>query len=177
MDTITVRPVREHEWREVRALRLRALQDDAASIAFVDDFASASSQPDEFWKLRVVRASAEAGPDAAARQFVAIADDGAWIGSVTVIVERAGEQDYEGALIERSGGAIVGAYLDPAFRGRGIIQSLIASALDWIRERRLDHARLYVHTDNLPAQKAYEKAGFRPTGRATGPEIEMARDV
>lgn len=181
METITVRTVHEYEWREVRALRLRALQDQAASVAFVDDFENASSQPDEFWTQRVVRASAEAGPDAAARQFVAITEDGTWIGSVTVILERAGEQDYEGAVIETSGGAIVGVYLDPAFRGRGTIQRLLEAAVDWVRDRGLRRARLYVHVHNVRAQRAYEKAGFRPTGTelvgAVGREMEMVRDA
>lgn len=32
----TVRPLRAHEWREARTLRLAALQDDAARIAFLE---------------------------------------------------------------------------------------------------------------------------------------------
>lgn len=181
MPPITIRPVHAHEWREVRVLRLHALQDEAAAIAFVDNFEDATSRPDEFWQQRVALASVEAGSDAGARQFIAVTEDGAWIGSVTVLVEQAGETDFEGAVIERSAGGIVGVYLDPAFRGTGVIKNLLDAAIDWIRERDLDYARLYVHSENTRAQKAYEKAGFHPTGTALvgsiGPEIEMARDV
>lgn len=181
MATVTVRPVHDHEWREVRTLRLRALRDEAARIAFVDNFEDASGRPDEFWQERVALASVDAGSDAGARQFVAVTEDGAWIGSVTVLVERAGEKDFEGAVIDRSAGGVVGVYLDPAFRGSGVMEDLLDAAVDWIRERGLDYARLYVHADNLRAQGAYEKAGFQPTGTtllgSIGPEIEMARDV
>jgi len=181
MEEITVRPVHDHEWREVRALRLRALQDEVAAIAFMDTFEVASQRPDEFWQQRTIGASIEAGENAHGRQFVAISADGTWIGSVTVLVERVGEKDFEGAEIQRSAGAIVGVYLDPAYRGRGIIDTLFGSAVAWVRERELGFARLYVHADNLRAQKAYERAGFHPTGKALqgslGAELEMAREA
>ena len=76
-----VRRIRTDEWENVRDLRLRALQDPAAPIAFLDTFASASAQPDGFWRGRTAHA---ADGDTAA-QFVAIADDGEWIGSATVL--------------------------------------------------------------------------------------------
>ena len=179
MDEITIRAVHDHEWREVRTLRLRALQDEVADIAFIDTFEEASKRPDEFWQQRVAGSSVEAGPDARGRQFVAVAPDDTWVGSVTVLVERVGEKDFEGADIERAAGAIVGVYLDPAYRGRGITQRMFTAAVDWVRELGLDHARLYVHAENPRAQKAYEKAGFTPTGKtlagSLGIEIEMAR--
>jgi RimJ/RimL family protein N-acetyltransferase len=181
MEEITVRAVHDHEWREVRALRLRALQDEVAAIAFVDTFEAASLRPDEFWQQRTSGASVEAGEDAHGRQFVATSADGTWIGSLTVLVERVGEKDFEGDEILAPAGAIVGVYLDPAYRGRGIIDRLFASAVHWVRERDLGRARLYVHADNLRAQKAYERAGFSPTGKtlqgSLGAELEMARDA
>jgi RimJ/RimL family protein N-acetyltransferase len=181
MDEVEVRAVHDHEWREVRDLRLRALQDEVADLAFVDTYVEASRRLDEFWQQRAAGSSLEAGPDAGARQFVAVAADGTWVGSVTVIVERVGERDFEGVEITRDAGALVGVYLDPAYRGRGIIQRVMAAAVDWVRERELGSARLYVHVDNPRAQHAYEKAGFAPTGvtllGSLGIENEMAREV
>jgi len=181
MEEVTVRAVREHEWRNVRELRLAALRDEVAAIAFVDTIESALARPDTFWQERTRDASVEAGPKAAARQFVAITGADVWIGSVTVLVEKPGETDFEGAEITRPAAALVGVYLDKSARGRGILQSMFESALDWARERGLPHARLYVHADNLRAQKAYVRAGFSPTGKALtgslGAEIEMARSV
>jgi len=180
-DQIIIRSLHAHEWREMRDLRLRALRDEAADIAFIDTFDSAVVRPDDFWQQRAAAASAEAGALASARQFVAITADGSWVGSVTVLIERTGDKDFEGLTIKRSAGAIVGVYVDDAHRGRGILQSLFKAAIDWVRERGLDYARLYVHARNLRAHKAYEKAGFQRTGitleGSVGSEIEMARDV
>ena len=181
MASVTVRAVHDHEWRETRDLRLRSLQDEVAAIAFVDNFESASAKPDEFWQERAAGSSLEAGTDAPARQFAAVTEDGTWVGSLTVLIEQAGDKDFEGAVVERSAGAVVGVYLDPAFRGAGIIQTMLDMAVEWLQLRGLDHARLYVHADNLRAQRAYEKSGFHPTGKtllgSVGEEIEMARDV
>lgn len=181
MDEITVRPVHDYEWRDIRDLRLRALHDEAADIAFIDTVAGATARSDEFWQRRAIGASVEAGEHASARQFVAVAPDGTWVGTVTILIERAGDNDFESLPIRRSGGAAVGVYLDPEYRGRGVIQNLFDIAVDWVRERGLDYARLYVHADNLRAQKAYEKAGFHFTGTtlvgSVGPEVEMAREV
>ena len=181
MEKIVVRSVHDYEWREVRALRLQALQDEAARIAFVDTFEDASSRPDEFWRQRVARASLEAGSDASTRQFVTITEEGRWFGSITVNIERVGDRAYEEAVIRTPAGGIVGLYLDPEFRGNGSVQRFFDIAFDWIRERGLHHARLYVNADNVRARRAYEKVGFHATGTTilstVGPEIEMARHV
>lgn len=181
MDGIVVRPVRAHEWREVRELRLRALSDEVAGMAFGETLAVASARPEQFWVERAALASPEAGPDAGVRQVVAVTPDGRWVGSVTVWLERAGEPDVEGVAIPRFGGGIVGVYVEPAHRGQGLVQRLLDAAVDWVRERGLDRARLYVHADNVRAQRAYATAGFRPTGvtltGGVGAEIEMARDL
>src|SRR4051794_26586994 len=66
MTTVT-RRVRADEWEQVRDLRLAALQDDAAPIAFLETYQKAASEPDEFWQGRT---SGGASSDSAA-QFVA----------------------------------------------------------------------------------------------------------
>ncbi len=175
----TVRPVRAHEWREVKALRLTALRDDAAPIAFLETYDDAASRPDEFWRDRTRGSSLDAGDDAAVRQFAAATDDGTWVGTATVLVERAGDVDFAGAVVPESGGHVVGVFLHPAHRGRGLLGDLLGAATDWARERGLPRARLHVHADNGRAQRAYEKAGFVATGAritaVNGPELEMAK--
>jgi GNAT superfamily N-acetyltransferase len=177
--TYTVRPVHEHEWQQVRDLRLRALRDEAASIAFSDTYAGASVQPDAYWQERTSRASLEAGDSASARQFVALDATGEWVGSAVALLEVWGEKDYLGEIVERDGGAVVGVYVDPAHRGAGVIHQLLDAAADWVRAHGLDRLRLHVHAENSRAQRAYERAGFLPTGvsftGAVGPELEMAR--
>jgi GNAT superfamily N-acetyltransferase len=173
-----IRPVRADEWRKIKALRLRALSDEAAPMAFLESYAEASTRPDGFWQDRARGSSLEAGPGAGARQFVAVTEDGDWVGTAVALVEKAGDVDFLGAVIERSGGCVVGVFLCPGHRGRGVIGSLFLAVTDWLRETGVDHVRLYVHADNARAQRSYEKSGFRPTGRRIsgliGPEIEMA---
>ena len=176
-----IRPVQADEWRQIRALRLRALSDEAAPMAFLESYAEAATRPDGFWQDRARRSSVEAGPGAAARQFVAVTGDGGWVGTAVALVEKAGDVDIEGAVIERSGGHVVGVFLRPEHRGRGVTGRLFQAVTDWLRETGLDHVRLYVHADNARAQRSYEKSGFRPTGTrisgTMGPEIEMARKL
>ncbi|ROS79108.1 GNAT family N-acetyltransferase [Cellulomonas sp. PhB143] len=186
MTDYTVRPVRADEWRQVRALRLEALQDEAAPLAFLESYEQGLAHPDAFWRDRAAGSSADAGPDAASRQLVAVAGGadggeatGTWVGTVVVLVETVGGRDFEGRTIERAAGHVVGVYVAPGHRGAGVIDRLLAEALAWAETRGLDRARLYVHADNPRAQGAYRRAGFAPTGTTVdgsiGPEIEMAR--
>ena len=175
----TVRPVRAHEWREARALRLTALCDDAAPVAFLTTHDEAAARPDEFWREQTRASSADAGEGAVVRQFVAISEDGTWLGTAVALVEEVGQRDYAGSVIDSRGGAVVGVYLRPEHRGRGVMDDVLAAVAGGLRGRGLPRARLNVHADNARARRLYEKAGFRATGRqftsSIGPEIEMAK--
>lgn len=175
----TVRPVRAHEWRESRALRLEALSDDTDRVAFLSSHAEAAARPDEHWQDQTRTSSVDAGPDATARLFVAVDADGAWVGSVVALVEQVGDSDVGGGLVSEPAGYVAAVYLAPAHRGRGVLDQLLAAATDWLRDRGLLRARLFVHTENPRARRAYEKAGFVATGAqitaVNGPELEMAK--
>ncbi len=71
-----VRAVRADEWRQVRELRLAALQDPVADIAFLETYETAVDLPDAFWQQRAEGAAE--GADGV-RQFVAEAADGSWL--------------------------------------------------------------------------------------------------
>src|SRR5690242_14754416 len=79
-----IRPVEPDEWRESRALRLAALQDQVAPVAFARTFAEESAMTDDDWRRR---ASGDG-----AQQFVAVRSGGAgpdaWVGMAVVVVER-----------------------------------------------------------------------------------------
>ena len=173
-----IRPVHAHEWREIKALRLRALSDEAAPMAFLESFAEAATRPDEFWQDR-----ARAPPSRPAQERERVssspsrrtatgwAPPSAW-------AEKAGDVDFEGAPITRTGGHLVGVFLSPDNRGQGVLGRLFQAVTDWLRESGLDHVRLYVHADNIRAQRSNEKLGFQPTGKhvsgPNGSEIQMA---
>jgi GNAT superfamily N-acetyltransferase len=150
------------DWQRVRELRLAALQDPLAHIAFLDTYEDAAARPDEFWQQR-----AAGGPTA--RQFVAEASDGRWSGSVTVLVEKAGDTSVFGVPIEVDQAHLVGVFVRPDHRGTGLAQDLFAAAVAWARTEATPLAtriRLYVHQDNSRAEAFYRKLGFARTGHS-----------
>ena len=52
-------------------------------------------------------------------------------------------------------------YVEPEYRGQGIIQKIMTTLIEWARSRGLADYYLDVYTDNEPAIRAYEKYGFR----------------
>ncbi|WP_231505176.1 GNAT family N-acetyltransferase [Cellulomonas sp. URHE0023] len=166
--------MRADEWPALRGLRLDALRDPDARLAFLDSFADAVQRPDEHWRGR---AAASAEGDAAV-QLVAV-DDHELAGSVTVLVQVAGSQDHHGRRVRHSRAVLVGVYVRPAYRGTGVTDDLIDAAATWSRARGFRELTLDVHRDNARAQGAYRRAGFTPSGvaftSAIGPEIEMVR--
>lgn len=53
-------------------------------------------------------------------------------------------------------------YVKPAFRGKGINQSLLQALIDWAKAKGISEIRLDVYDENILAKNAYLKAGFRP---------------
>jgi GNAT superfamily N-acetyltransferase len=51
-------------------------------------------------------------------------------------------------------------YVEPAYRGKGVNQLIIAALKAWALSRQLTELRLDVYHTNTNAIKAYEKAGF-----------------
>ncbi|MGX1887693.1 GNAT family N-acetyltransferase [Streptomyces sp. NPDC055287] len=162
MDCV-IRPVRAGEWARVKELRLVALRDPLAAIAFLETYEKAAAEPDSFWEERTDRAAEGGG----VRQFVAEAVDGRWVGSVSALVERAGsEQVFGGApLVDQV--HVVGVYVRPEARGTAVAQELFRAALEWswgLTEPRVERVRLYVHERNGRAEALYGKAGFARSG-------------
>jgi ribosomal protein S18 acetylase RimI-like enzyme len=51
-------------------------------------------------------------------------------------------------------------YTLPEYRGRGINRKILTYLTQWARENGLKEMRLTVYHGNMPAVRAYEKAGF-----------------
>ncbi len=172
----TVRRVRAGEGARVRELRLRAVSDPAASIAFLTTFEQELERDQAFWDER---AAGGADGDSAA-MFVAESGDD-WIGTCTVLVRRAGDLDHTGRRSTADRADVVGVYVDPAHRGSGAIDALLDAAARWCAARGFETLSLDVHVDNARAQAVYRRAGFVATGETfTGPigdELAMSRSL
>ena len=176
MTAVAVRRVRADEWRRVQSLRIEAVSDPDAGIAFLATPDQERAHDDAFWRQRTAD---NAASDTSA-QFVAIAGD-EWIGTVTVLVYPDGATDYLGRTVWTSRADVVGVYVRPDHRGTGVIDALLDAAADWAAGRGLRRISLDVHVHNVRAQAAYRRNGFVPTGEtdtsAHGTEAVLARTL
>lgn len=157
----TVRPIRADEWAKVKELRLLALKDPAAPIAFLDTYEQAAAEPDSFWQQRAMRAAG----GTRTRQFVAEAEDGTWSGTVTVLIEDAGNDDVFGGAVQQRQAHVAAVFVRPEHRGSGVIDALFATAVAWAwAVPDVARVRLYVHEDNARAERFYRRFGFVPSG-------------
>lgn len=174
MTSAAVRRVRLHEWREVRDLRIRAVGDPAAAIAFLTTREQELARDDAHWQSRT--ADSALGLNAA--QFVAIAGE-QWVGSATVLVREPGTTDVFGREVPAPRAELVGVFVDADHRGQGVLDALVAEASAWAEAVGANGLTLDVHIDNARAQAAYRRLGFSATGLAldteVGREIQMHR--
>ncbi|MFJ4711682.1 GNAT family N-acetyltransferase [Streptomyces sp. NPDC088785] len=157
-----VRAVEAGEWPAVKELRLEALRDEVASIAFLETYEQAVGRSDAFWRERAAGAS----HGTAARQFVAVADSGRWLGTAVALVEEPGTTDFLGHPVEERQVQIVGVYVRPEARGGHVAPELFAAASAWAyAQDGIGRVRLHFHQDNARAEGLYRKIGFVRTGR------------
>ncbi|MGY1456906.1 GNAT family N-acetyltransferase [Streptomyces sp. SS8] len=144
-----VRAVRADEWRGLRELRLEALADPVAVMAFLERHEEAAAYPDGVWRRRA--ADGEGHGDRLT--LIGETGGGLWCGKLTVLVE--GDRTQ-----------LVGVYMKPEHRGTGLATRLLEAAVEWSWTRpAVEGVRLYVHEDNHRAEAFYRRRGFRRTGR------------
>ncbi|WP_336645532.1 GNAT family N-acetyltransferase [Microbacterium sp. USHLN186] len=171
--SVVVRRVRADEWRRARDLRLEAVRDPAARIAFLHSYEEEAAREDAFWQSRA--RGAAVGAEVA--QFVAESGED-WVGTLSVLRREAGTPDHHGRIVETPRADVVGVYVRPDSRGEGTIEALFDAAAQWTRRLGDGSLMLDVHVDNVRAQAAYRRCGFAETGLrftgSIGPELEMA---
>ncbi|MFE7655318.1 GNAT family N-acetyltransferase [Streptomyces bottropensis] len=158
---LLVRAVRADEWRAVHELRLAALRDPVAHLAFLETYEEASARPDAFWKERT-ESAAEGARER--QQFVVEGEDGGWVGTVTVLLEEAGARDFFGGIVERRQAHLVGVFVRDGFRGKGVGEAMFAAAVDWARGAGVERVRLFVNEGNGRAAAFYRRVGFVGSG-------------
>ncbi|MFI9496153.1 GNAT family N-acetyltransferase [Streptomyces halstedii] len=158
-----IRGIRADEWERARDIRLAALHDPVAPLAFLESYEQAAARPDTFWRER----TADAATGRHVRQFVAEAPGGEWAGTASVLVERPAGEVRFGAAAERDQTHLVGVFVRPEHRGRGVVDALFREAIDWswaLPGPPVERVRLYVHEDNARAAASYRRIGFVPSG-------------
>lgn len=144
--TTTVRRLGGADWEAMRELRLRSLLD--SPDAFLRSHAEESAYGEEVWRSRL-------GDDTAS--FLAEVD-GKPAGRVSGIPSGPDERDPEAAMM-------VGMWVDPAARGRGVAGALTDALVEWARDAGYRRLVLWVYDAEGRAGSFYRKAGFVPTGR------------
>ncbi|MET9930353.1 MULTISPECIES: GNAT family N-acetyltransferase [unclassified Streptomyces] len=174
-----IRVIRADEWEKAREIRLAALRDPVAHLAFLDTYEAAAGRPDAFWRGRA-EASSEDG-DGAVRQFVAEGPDGTWAGTITLLVERPSDEVRFGGAATVEQTHVVGVYVRPGARGAGVIDALFRAGVEWswsLAEPVVERVRLYVHEENARAAAFYRRFGFTATGeRVAVPGSASAEEV
>ncbi|MGW1882091.1 GNAT family N-acetyltransferase [Streptomyces sp. NPDC001970] len=158
-----IRPLRADEWEKARDLRLAALQDPAAPVAFLETYEQGLERTPDFWRDR----TRDAAAGVFVSQFIAEAPDGQWHGTVTVLVERTQDEPRFGAPATVDQTHLVGVFVRPEARGMGLADELFRAAVEWswsLEEPRVERVRLYVHEGNPRAQAFYRRFGFVPSG-------------
>ncbi|MDT0346654.1 GNAT family N-acetyltransferase [Streptomyces litchfieldiae] len=138
--TYTIRQTRREDWERLRELRLAALQDPIAPMAFYEPYEEAVRLTRGEWERRA------SGRESAT--FIGEAESGSWGGMV-------------GAFVKHRVVHVVGVYMLPEHRGTGLARELMRAAIEWAGGHEV---RLRVHENNKRAARFYESLGFRPTG-------------
>ncbi|MGH3309408.1 MAG: GNAT family N-acetyltransferase [Streptomyces sp.] len=159
----TIRAVRGEDWEQLRELRLAALADPVASVAFHETYEGLAAQGEEFWRRR----AAQGTQGSLAETFIGEDDEdgGSWAGSTTVLDE--GDTAH-----------VVGVYLRPAHRGTGLADALFDAVTEWALERPyVTRMLLHVHEHNPRAESFYRRLGFVHTGQlSSDPKAPLLRE-
>ncbi len=153
-----VRSFLPNEWPVYRAIRLAALAESPA--AFGSTLAQEASLSDTEWESRLARGCSSAME----RPLVAEVGDEP-VGLAWVRIESA----------DRARANLYQMWVDPEFRGRGIGQALLSTAVEWARLAGAQAIELDVTYGDTPAMRMYAKAGFaaltEPTPPYTGAQL------
>lgn len=144
-----IREVRPDEWRSLKRLRLRALEEDPD--AFGSTFAEESARPDAAWRSRA-REGWGHGP----QLTLAAVDGDRWFGMAVCVIPEA----------EARSANVYAMWVDPAARRQGVGRSLLQALTEWAASKGAAELLLTVAETNTAAVTLYERAGFASTGES-----------
>lgn len=139
-----IRRIGPDDWQQLRDVRLAALQE--APDAYESTYDNERRLTEDDWRARIGRAA----------QFVAVTD-GTPVGIAVGLFDPEDCAPHERLLVS--------IWVAPTHRGAGISARLMDAVAEWARADGASALLLDVGTHNQPAWRAYERYGFRPTGR------------
>ncbi|MGP3983388.1 GNAT family N-acetyltransferase [Streptomyces sp. KR80] len=163
-----IRTVRADDWAELKELRLAALRDPVARVAFVDTYENSVTRADDHWRAWATPI-AEGGT---ATNVIAKDGHGRWVAMLALLDETgqtAPPVGAPGVIDDDSAGSpqihVVSVYVRPEHRGTGVAEQLFRTAIDWTwQHTKAERIHLWVHADNPRAEAFYRRLGFTRTG-------------
>ena len=155
-----VREATGDDWELMRDVRLTALAE--APSAFGSTYAREAAFTEERWRGRITE-----------RSVTYFAYDE---------TDDATPAGLAGVHVEDGTAEVVSVWVRPAFRGRGMGETLIGATASWAKSRSFATLFLWVTESNVPARRLYTRCGFTPTGESqpmpsdpAKAEIQMSR--
>jgi ribosomal protein S18 acetylase RimI-like enzyme len=148
---VTIARLVPHDWRELKTIRLEALQREPA--AFSSTYAESVTRPDDDWRQRL------ANPE-----------------SLTMVARSQGQPiGMAGAIFSANGephvAMIFGMYVKATYRGRGVGRLLLSELLSEAAARpEITTIRLWVTPTQQAARRLYASLGFQ---EVTNPDRSM----
>lgn len=143
--SVNVRRLTADDAEAVRAVRLEGLKNHPEN--FGSDYDEEVPHPIEWWRARM--------------GYPGGAGFGAWIdGELAGIISFGQETQKK----HRHQGSVGAFYVRPQFRGRGVGDALMKTALEEAA-KRVEHVTLTVTASNEGAVRLYERNGFKTVGR------------
>lgn len=142
---LLLRPTAASDADQFRALRLEALRQHPE--VYASDYDSSLQLAPAHWLDRVEQG---AGTE---RALTMVAEHETGLVGMTAIFRELGPKIRHQATL-------VSVYVQPAWRGMGLVGHLIAGCLQWAREQQVRQVVLAVVTTNSTAIRSYARAGF-----------------
>lgn len=147
------------DWSLYKELRLKALRQD--SIAFLDSFEEALDKVDDYW-MRHLNASEEDSITLFARASNKL------VGMIAIL--------FNTKVKTKHVAEIVGMYVDPKHRGKGIGIKLMQEIENKVREREdIKKIKLEVVETQEAAINLYKKQGFKVVGKLQNEFFEKGK--
>jgi len=139
---IDVRALSPDDWRTIRSIRLRSLEESPDAFVSTHRHEAAFDEPN--WRHRATTC----------RWFVAV-DEGTTIGVAGGVDGWSDDPDDR---------ELVGMWVAPSHRGRGVARRLLDAVGSWAASEGAVTLHLGVRGGNHGARAAYLRMGLRPTG-------------